>query len=339
MSKVSFGALAKAQDALLKDQSANRKRKRGEDTSKSQEDKLEALRERLRQIKAEKLASGPQSSKKTKSKTFQDEDSEEDESEDSNDDSGSDGAPRVRSSKHAPAVQSSKRMVSRKRKIVEVKKPVFRDPRFENVSGPRPDENTIDKRYAFLNDYRASEIADLRATIKKTKNEGEKERLKKKLLSMESQEQTRKRKEEQQNVVREHKKKEKELIKQGKQPFYLKKCTYPREICAQEQFNAYILTLRSSRAKEDRIGRSLPEHEIEATRQGHRTSPQEDYRQGTEEHARRTTKCIVATMRKSTVAGRIILRIYPFEELTAEVMIPIYHLSVAVRQELDIVPH
>ncbi|CAO2648633.1 Nn.00g079000.m01.CDS01 [Neocucurbitaria sp. VM-36] len=227
MSKVSFGALAKAQDALSKEQLGNRKRKRGDDTSKSQEDKLAALRERLRQIKAEKLANGAQPSKKAKtsakSKVIQDEDSEDEEQEDRDSESESDEPPHARSSKHAPAVQSSKRMVSRKRQVVDVKKPVFRDPRFDNISGPRPDENTVGKRYSFLNDYRASEIADLRATIKKSKNEDEKERLKKKLLSMESQEQTRKRKEEQQNVVRDHKKKEKELIKEGKKPFYLKK--------------------------------------------------------------------------------------------------------------------
>ncbi|EDU46623.1 DUF947 domain containing protein [Pyrenophora tritici-repentis] len=222
MSKVSFGALAKAQDALSSKQSVDRKRKRGDDTSKSQEDKLEALRERLRQIKAEKLANGTQPSKKakkskTKTKTTQDDNVEEKE------DSDSDAAPHARSSKHAPAVQSSKRMVSRKRNVVEVKKPVFRDPRFDNVSGPRPEDYVVEKRYSFLKDYRASEIAELRNTIKKTKNEGEKEQLKKKLLSMESQQKARENKERLQDVTREHKKKEKELVKEGKKPFFLKK--------------------------------------------------------------------------------------------------------------------
>jgi ribosomal RNA-processing protein 36 len=231
MSKVSFGALAKAQDALSKEQSANRKRKRGDDTSKSQEDKLEALRARLRQIKAEKMANGAKPSKKSdgakKNKVIQDDESEEDAEEDGDsDDSESDGVPKARSSKHAPAVQSSKRMVSRKRKVVDVKKPVFRDPRFDNMGGAAPDENTLGHRYAFLNDYRASEIAELRSTIRKSKNEAEKERLKKKLLSMESQQKAREAKEKQQDIVRDHKKKEKELIKQGKQPFFLKKGMY-----------------------------------------------------------------------------------------------------------------
>lgn len=231
MSKVSFGALAKAQDALTKSQTADRKRKRGEDTSKSQEDKLEALRERLRQIKAEKLASGasakPSKNKKPeakKRKVIQEESDEEEDEDVDSDDSESDAAPKARSSKHAPAVQSSKRMVSRKRKVVDVKKPVFRDPRFDNMGGAAPDEHVLGNRYSFLNDYKASEIAELRGTIKKTKNEGEKERLKKQLLSMESQQKTRQAKEKQQEILRDHKQKEKELVKQGKKPFYLKQC-------------------------------------------------------------------------------------------------------------------
>ncbi|KAJ8116713.1 hypothetical protein OPT61_g1917 [Boeremia exigua] len=223
MSKVSFGALAKAQDALSK--STDRKRKRGEDSSKSQDDKLEALRERLRQIKAEKIAKGeanPSKKPKTTERSKKDR-QEREESEHRGDDSDSDAAPHARSSKHAPAVQSSKRMVSRKRQVVDVKKPVFRDPRFENVGGPRPDENTLSKRYAFLNDIKASEIAELKKAIKKSRNGDEKEQMRKQLESMESQMKTQQRKDEQQAVKREHKKKEKELVKDGKQPFYLKK--------------------------------------------------------------------------------------------------------------------
>jgi ribosomal RNA-processing protein 36 len=288
MSKVSFGALAKAQDALSKEQSANRKRKRGDDTSKSQEDKLEALRERLRQIKAEKMANGSkpgkkgESAKKCKVMEMNDSESEDEDEEDSANEDEADAAPKSRSSKHAPMVQSSKRMVSRKRQVVDVKKPIFRDPRFDNMGGAAPDERTLGHRYAFLNDYRASEIAELRSTIKKTKNEGEKERLKKKLLSMESQQKTREAKEQQQEVVRDHKKKEKELVKQGKQPFFLKKC---RCLC---HFWSLLSLTFCSRAKETRPHRSLPEHEVEAARQGHRTPSQEGHVQGTQEHARET---------------------------------------------------
>ena len=288
MSKVSFGALAKAQDALSK--STDRKRKRGEDSSKSQEDKLEALRERLRQIKAEKLASGetkpskkPKVAEKNKSKR-----QERDDSEDAHDDSDSDAAPHARSSKHAPAVQSSKRMVSRKRQVVDVKKPVFRDPRFENVGGPRPEENTLSKRYAFLNDYKASEIAELKKAIKKSRNGDEKEQMRKQLESMESQMKTQQRKDEQQAVKREHKKKEKELIKEGKKPFYLKKCMS----CSTSTSSRSVTDKMCSRAKEACPDRPLPKHEIEATRQNHRAPSQEGYRKGAEEHACGATYCM-----------------------------------------------
>jgi ribosomal RNA-processing protein 36 len=292
MSKVSFGALAKAQDALSKQEPAGRKRKRGDDTSKSQEDKLEALRERLRQIKAEKLANGAQPSKKAKTTKSKSKSENKQDTQEASDGEGSDSdaAPHARSSKHAPAIQSSKRMVSRKRNVVEVKKPVFRDPRFDNASGPQPDEFVVGKRYSFLNDYRASEISELRQTIKKTKNEDEKERLKKKLLSMESQQKARENKEKLQDVAREHKKKEKELVKEGKKPFFLKKCR-PKLF---PQMPMQVLTRYSSRAKEDCIGRPLPEHEIEAARQGHRTPSQEGHGERTQEHARRASYSLMA---------------------------------------------
>ena len=227
MSKVSFGALAKAQDTITKQQSADRKRKRGTESSKSQEDKLQALRERLQEIKAAKLAQGGASqgqSSARKSQPVRDHNPKklDDYDEDDDEDEDSDAAPHARSSKHAPAVQSSKRAVTRKRQVVEAKKPKFRDPRFD--TGPQPDENTLSKRYGFLNDYKSSEMNELREAIAKTKNEVDKEKLKKKLLSMESQQKAQRNKDQQHDVLREHRKKEKELIKQGKKPFFLKKC-------------------------------------------------------------------------------------------------------------------
>lgn len=225
MSKVSFGALAKAQDTISKQQSSDRKRKRGTESSKPQEDKLQALRERLQEIKAAKLAQGGASqvqSKARKSRPARNHDVEEQDDDDEDEDSDSDAAPHARSSKHAPAVQSSKRAVTRKRQVVDAKKPKFRDPRFD--TGPQPDENTLSKRYGFLNDYKSSEMNELREAIAKTKNEADKEKLKKKLLSMESQQKAQRNKDQQQDVLREHRKKEKELVKQGKKPYFLKKC-------------------------------------------------------------------------------------------------------------------
>lgn len=227
LSKISFGALAKAQDALSKQEGSSRKRKRGSGSTNQQEDKLQALRERLKELKEKKNANAAKPSNKTKASAkahkTSGNDGNEHENEDSDASSNSKQPAHARSSKHAPATQSSKRAVTRKRTVVEVKKPVVRDPRFDPLTGPRLDEAVLKKRYSFLNDYKASEMAELRATIKKTKNEAEREALKRKLLSMESQQKAQAAKEKQQEIIQEHRKKERELVKQGKKPFFLKK--------------------------------------------------------------------------------------------------------------------
>lgn len=127
-----------------------------------------------------------------------------------------------RSSKHAPAEVSSKKAVSRKREVVPTKKIDHRDPRFEPLSGPL-DEQKIKKKYSFLETYRDSEMAELKTAIRKTKDPDAKEKLKRALLSMESRKKAQQMKEQQQEVLRKHRKEEREKVEQGKKPFYLKK--------------------------------------------------------------------------------------------------------------------
>lgn len=92
------------------------------------------------------------------------------------------------------------------------------------------DEDKTRRAYAFLDEYRDSEMADLRARIKKTKNAGEKENLKRELLSMESKKKAQKKRDEADELLREHRTKEKELVAQGKQPFYLKKSEQKKQL-------------------------------------------------------------------------------------------------------------
>ncbi|MCJ1288242.1 rRNA biogenesis protein rrp36 [Xylographa opegraphella] len=127
-----------------------------------------------------------------------------------------------RTSKHAPTELSSKKAVSRKRSIVAAPTIAHRDPRFEALSGIL-DTTKMEKNYSFLNDYRASEISALKASIRSTKDEIAKDALKRQLLSMESREKARAVKEVQQEVLREHRRMEKEAVEKGKKPFYLKK--------------------------------------------------------------------------------------------------------------------
>ncbi|KAK3997672.1 hypothetical protein QBC44DRAFT_376678 [Cladorrhinum sp. PSN332] len=137
----------------------------------------------------------------------------------------------ARSSKHAPTEMSSKRQVSRKRDFLSegtLPKSQARDPRFmplpsSSGSDPRIDEIKFRKAYAFLDEYRESEMVELQATIKKTKDPKQKEQLQKALISMESKKKAQERKDRERKVIEEHRKQEKELVKQGKTPYYLKK--------------------------------------------------------------------------------------------------------------------
>ncbi|KAF4556829.1 putative rRNA biogenesis protein RRP36 [Elsinoe fawcettii] len=229
LKNVSFGTLAKAQDSL------SRKRKRGSDATAQQDTKLDALRARLEEIRRAKGTDSKKSSKKVKSEAKpdkikdrkQDKKQDSDQSEDrsgsdeSEDDSEDEGPSKARSSKHAPTSQSSKWQVTRKRTVIDAPKRHTRDPRFD-LPGPI-DNSRMEKAYSFLHDYEDKEMDELRVAIKKTRDEDAKQTLRRKLMSMQNRKKSRLDKERQQSVLREHRKKEKEAIEQGKQPFYLKR--------------------------------------------------------------------------------------------------------------------
>ncbi|KAL6881565.1 hypothetical protein J3F83DRAFT_758394 [Trichoderma novae-zelandiae] len=134
-----------------------------------------------------------------------------------------------RSSKHAPQEMTAKKPVSRRREILADPRRKPRDPRFDALTG-KLDETKFAKNYAFLDEYREREMAELRAQIKKTKDLDVKEGLKRQLLSMESKKKARQKKEEEARLLQEHRKKEKELVAQGKQPFYLRKSEQKKQL-------------------------------------------------------------------------------------------------------------
>lgn len=85
------------------------------------------------------------------------------------------------------------------------------------------DEDRARRAYAFLDEYRDSEMGQLRDTIRKTRDAGAKEELKRALASMQSRKQAQKQRDKENTLLEEHRRREKELVKQGKKPFYLKK--------------------------------------------------------------------------------------------------------------------
>ncbi|KAK3940813.1 hypothetical protein QBC46DRAFT_118815 [Diplogelasinospora grovesii] len=147
-----------------------------------------------------------------------------------------------RSSKHAPMEMSSKKQVSRRREFLldpPVAKPQPRDPRFMplvagggsgKMTGGKVavEEIKARKAYSFLDQYRDDEMKKLRATIKEMQSKKRKdmaaiEELQRALMSMESRKKAQERKDRERAVIEEHRRQEKELVKQGKTPFYLKR--------------------------------------------------------------------------------------------------------------------
>jgi ribosomal RNA-processing protein 36 len=135
-----------------------------------------------------------------------------------------------RSSKHAPTEVSSKRMVTRKREVVSMNVVAPRDPRFSAATTGDVDERRARKAYAFLDEYRDSEMTQLRAAMKKTKSVEEKEEIARTLKSMQGRKEAQAKRDAEQELIAQHRRQEKELVAQGKTPFYLKKSEQKKQL-------------------------------------------------------------------------------------------------------------
>lgn len=207
LSNISFGALAKAQ-ASVGSKKRKDKQSKAADESTATSSPLDDIRARILEAREQKREAAAKEKK-----------------------------PSSRASKHAPMVQSSKHAVSRRRTVVEppaVAK--ARDPRFDaavmGYSGAGKYSEGTNKAYAFLDDYRVSELKDLKAQLSKTKNFEQKEDLKRQIRSAEDQMKTRKNQKRERELVAEHKKREKQLIREGKKsnPYYLKKSDLKKQV-------------------------------------------------------------------------------------------------------------
>ncbi|EPS41180.1 hypothetical protein H072_4895 [Dactylellina haptotyla CBS 200.50] len=217
IASISFGALAKAQRSLKRkrnepeDGSDNDDAARGGlSNSKGPRDtaRLAEIKGQLKALSADSKSSFAESLRKAREKRKEKESRE----------------PMSRSSKHAPTEMSSKKAVSRRRIVVDLPADTTRDPRFDRIGGSGvPDDSKIERNYAFLDEYRDSEIKTLRQEVAKEKNPIRKEQLQTTLQSLESKREAKKRRQDHDKILAEHKKKEREAIKQGKKPFYLKK--------------------------------------------------------------------------------------------------------------------
>jgi ribosomal RNA-processing protein 36 len=128
-----------------------------------------------------------------------------------------------RASKHQPMETSSKRKVPVLRDVLQVGKTEFHDPRFESLAGKFV-EGRFKKQYAFLyNETLPKERKALQQSLKKVKGEERKAELEAELTRVTQQlrnEEQRQKKEAREQSV---KAKEREAVKDGKRPFFLKK--------------------------------------------------------------------------------------------------------------------
>ncbi|KAJ5504816.1 hypothetical protein N7463_007690 [Penicillium fimorum] len=198
LADISFGALAKAQ-ASMREKNRNKRTPKDETPST-----VDEIRTKLREAREQKLEAAAKSKSKEK---------------------------KSRSSKHAPMEQSSKRAVTRKRIAVEL--PPCRGPGIRASTrlgvGKHPHGG---KAYAFLDEYRASELNDLKEQMRKTKNLQQKEKLKGEIRRAQDKLRSAQNKKREAEVQAEHKKREKQLIREGKKanPYYLKNSELQKQV-------------------------------------------------------------------------------------------------------------
>jgi len=166
-----------------------------------------------------------------------------------------DGNSRKRS-KSAPTEMSAKIPVSRKKIVVPIKKRIARDPRFDTLSGKfNPD--LFKKAYSFLDELKEKEIQELKQKIIEEKDPVMKEKLQRGLQILEQRRLQEKRKELHQQIKSQHRKKERELVAKGKNPFFLKRSQVKeyemvqkyKEMKASGKLDKYLSKKRRRQAK------------------------------------------------------------------------------------------
>jgi ribosomal RNA-processing protein 36 len=130
--------------------------------------------------------------------------------------------PARRANKNQPLELTSKRAVGRFRKVVDVKARKALDPRFEAQSG-RLNEDLFGKSYAFLEEYKARELQELKQQLRKTKSAEKREELKHE-VALRQQALTEKKKQDKiKSALTKRKREEREAVANGKGAFYLKR--------------------------------------------------------------------------------------------------------------------
>ncbi|GFP85176.1 ribosomal rna processing protein 36 homolog [Phtheirospermum japonicum] len=128
-----------------------------------------------------------------------------------------------RANKNRPMEISSKKPVSRFREVIQVPKKVVRDPRFESLCGTL-NVDGFKQRYNFIYENALpAEKEELKKQMKKTNDPEAVNELKGRVALIDKEIKSAVIKRTEKDILAEHKKKEREAAKKGKQPYYLKK--------------------------------------------------------------------------------------------------------------------
>ncbi|KAI9296277.1 ribosomal RNA processing protein 36 [Neoconidiobolus thromboides FSU 785] len=143
--------------------------------------------------------------------------------------------PKTKKSSSKPAELPANKPVGRFRQVIEVTSKNLRDPRFDNLSG-KFNEDLFKKSYSFVNEIKANEMQELKTKVSKTKDPLLKEKFSKQLNAELSKLAAEKQKEDRTILKRKIRSEEKDMVKQGKTPFYLKKSAI-RQLELTQKFN------------------------------------------------------------------------------------------------------
>ncbi|XP_064173545.1 ribosomal RNA processing protein 36 homolog isoform X1 [Anguilla rostrata] len=127
-----------------------------------------------------------------------------------------------RLNKNRPMEISAKRPAPFLRQVVPVKKPVLRDPRFDDLSGEYKPE-IFEKTYSFIHDIKQKEKEMVQKKLRKVKGTKRREQLEQLLKRMVNQEEAHQRQQQQREKQLELKRKQRELVGEGHRPYFLKK--------------------------------------------------------------------------------------------------------------------
>lgn len=269
MKTLSFGSLKKANDILSEEEDDGEEQDGGID----QKENVRKDRNLNRETRDEEMRSDSGSENESESDS-EDEGFFEEESRTRGDTRNS--QKKKKKGKHAPTEQSSKRRVSKVRKIPGLDVPQARNPnlysdiRFDKAIGQPTDSTDIRQRYKFLDEYRENEIKELEGLLKDRKfkskiSDYEQQEMEQQLKSMKSKLQTVKNKDLERKIIKDY---EEDINKNNKNKYHLKE-NEKRKVIQKWKFDHMKAKQREKvmeRKRKKRLGKEFKQFEFHKPR-------------------------------------------------------------------------